>query len=180
MSVLHAEVYEAFRVLDVPDDKALRAAVALSAALASFEDDTVKGFDKRDADIEAIREDISSMKGEIADINTRLATFQGAMEVRFTSIEARFDKRMTSVENGFDKKIASVEDGLGKRIASVEDSLGKRITAFQADFDRRIVALQGDLNTRMASVQGETNLLKWMMGTVIALLVTVLFRIFTH
>ncbi len=43
-----------------------------------------------------------------------------------------------------------------------------------------MTTLQGDLNGRMAAMQGEINLLKWMMGTVIALLVTVLFRVFTH
>ncbi len=41
MSMLQAEVYEAFRVLDVPDDKALRAAVALSAAFAKADSGAV-------------------------------------------------------------------------------------------------------------------------------------------
>jgi hypothetical protein len=103
MSVLQAEVYEAFRVLDVPDDKALRAAVALSAALAQAEENTSRSFSKRDADIEATRTDVSAIKTDISGIHVRLAT-----------------------------------------------------------------------------MTGEINLLKWMMGTTIALLVTVLFRVFTH
>ncbi len=103
MSMLQAEVYEAFRVLDVPDDKALRAAVALSAAFAKADDDINRNFSKRDADIEATRKDLSAIKADIGGINVRLAT-----------------------------------------------------------------------------MTGEMNLLKWMMGTTIALLVTVLFRVFTH
>jgi flagellar hook-associated protein FlgK len=119
MSTLQAEVYEAFRVLDVPDDKALRAAVA------KVEDETASGFNKRDADVEAIRKDIAGINKEVAGINTRMATMQG-------------------------------------------------------DINGRITSLQGEVNGRIASLQGEVNLLKWMMGTVIALLVTVLFRVFTH
>ena len=96
MSVLQAEVYEAFRVLDVPDDKALKAAVALSAALMKVEDETAKNFSKRDSDIEAIRKDITS------------------------------------------------------------------------------------INLRMAALVGDSNLMKWMMGTLIAGVVTVIFRVFSH
>ena len=169
MSALHAEVYEAFRVLDVPDDKALRAAVALSAAMTRFENDTAEGFDKRDADIEAIRKDISSINGKVADIDTRLATFQGDMDNRLIAMESKFDKRLTSVQGEVDK-----------RLTSVQGEIDKRLTSVQNDLDRRFVGFQGDMGTRMASMQGEINLLKWMMGTTIALLLTVLFRVFTH
>lgn len=73
MSVLQAEVYEAFRSIDVPDDKALKAAVALSAAMSKsegeavrtnkrVEDETTEGFSKRDADIDAIRKDLHGLK----------------------------------------------------------------------------------------------------------------------
>ena len=73
MSVLQAEVYEAFRSIDVPDDKALKAAVALSAAMSKgedesvrtikrVEDETAKGLSKRDADIDAIRRDVHALK----------------------------------------------------------------------------------------------------------------------
>lgn len=76
MSVLQAEVYEAFRSIDVPDDKALKAAIALSAAMAKgeddavrslkrVEDDTTRSFSKRDADIEVIRKDVSAIKLDV-------------------------------------------------------------------------------------------------------------------
>ena len=136
MSALQAEVYEAFRVLDVSDDKALKAAIALSAALTKVEDETAKSFSRRDADTEAIRKDISGINKEVAGINTRLAVMQG--------------------------------------------DLNGRMTSMQGDLNGRMASMQGDLSGRMASMQGEINLLKWMMGTVIALLVTVLFRVFTH
>ena len=147
MSVLQAEVYEAFRVLDVPDDKALRAAVALSAALTKVEDETARSFSKRDADIEAIRRDVSSIGKDVAGINTRLAVMQGDIKADMTVLRSDLSDRMTKLDG---------------------------------DLSGRMTTLQGDLNGRMAAMQGEINLLKWMMGTVIALLVTVLFRVFTH
>ena len=103
MSALQAEVYEAFRSLDVPDDKALKDAIALSSALAKVEDETAKGFNRRDADIEAIRKDIGGINKEI-----------------------------------------------------------------------------GSVNVRMMAMTGEMNLIKWMLGTTLAAVVTVLFRVFTH
>ena len=158
MSVLQAEVYEAFRVLDVPDDKALRAAVALSAALTKVEDETARSFSKRDADIEAIRRDVSSIGKDVAGINTRLAVMQGDIKADMTVLRSDLSDRMTKLDG----------------------DLSGRMTTLQGDLNGRMTTLQGDLDGRMAAMQGEINLLKWMMGTVIALLVTVLFRVFTH
>lgn len=66
MSVLHAEVLEAFRSIDVPEDKAIKAATALTASLSKVEDETAKGFSRRDADIDAIRKDVTALKVDTA------------------------------------------------------------------------------------------------------------------
>jgi hypothetical protein len=66
MSVLHAEVLEAFRPIDVPEDKAIKAAAALSASLSKVEDETAKSFFGRDADIDAIRKDVTTLKVDTA------------------------------------------------------------------------------------------------------------------
>ncbi len=68
MSVLHAEVLEAFRSIDVPEDKAIKAATALSSSLTKVEDAADKGFFKRDADIEAIRKDVTAIKLDVVGI----------------------------------------------------------------------------------------------------------------
>ncbi len=91
MSMLQAEVYEAFRSLDVPDDKALKAAVALSSAMSKGEDDAIKNlkrveedttkhFSKRDADIDAIRKDVTTLKVDSAVMKWMLG-FVLAMQV---------------------------------------------------------------------------------------------------
>lgn len=80
-SVSQAEVYEAFRSLQVSDDTALKAAIALSAAFAKVETETASSFSKRDADIEATRKDVSSIKTDISGINVRLATMTGEINL---------------------------------------------------------------------------------------------------
>ena len=76
MSVLHAEVLEAFWSIDVPEDKAIRAATALTSSLPKVEDATDKGFSKRDADIEAIRRDVGAIKLDIIGIKGEVATMK--------------------------------------------------------------------------------------------------------
>ena len=66
MSVLHAEVLEAFRSIDVPEDKAIRAATALSASLSKVEDETARSFSTRDTDIGAFRKDVTALKVDTA------------------------------------------------------------------------------------------------------------------
>ena len=66
MSAMQTEVFEAFRAIDVPEDKALRAAAALTSALSRTDDETSKAFGKRDGDIDAIRKDVASL--EIATV----------------------------------------------------------------------------------------------------------------
>lgn len=76
MSVPHAEVLEVFRSIDVPEDKATRAATALPSSLTKVEDATDKGFSKRNADIEAIRRDVGAIKLDIVGIKGEVATMK--------------------------------------------------------------------------------------------------------
>ena len=84
MSALQAEVYRAFRSLNVDDDRALDATVALSSAmekgeaeamrnLKRVEDDASNNFSKRDADIEAIRKDVSAIKLDVVAVKGEVA-----------------------------------------------------------------------------------------------------------
>ena len=74
MTTLQLEVLEAFRSIDVPEDKAAKAAAALSASLTKVEEMADKGFSKRDADIDAIRKDVSSIKLDVVAIKGEQAT----------------------------------------------------------------------------------------------------------
>ena len=68
MSAMQTEVFEAFRAIDVPEDKALRAAAALMWALSKVDDETTKAFSKRDADMGSIRSDMTGVKLDVATL----------------------------------------------------------------------------------------------------------------
>ena len=114
MTALQIEVLEAFRSIDVPEEKAIKAAAALSLAYAKAETETNANFQKRDAEVDLVRKDISKSISEIQ------------------------------------KDIEAVR----------RDS-----TSIKLD---------------VAGVKGEQVLLRWMVGFGLAMLVTLLFRSFTH
>ena len=70
MSAMQAEVFEAFRAIDVPEDKALRAAAALASAFSKTEDDTARSFIKRDGAID-------KLTAEVAALNAKLVKLDG-------------------------------------------------------------------------------------------------------
>jgi transketolase C-terminal domain/subunit len=66
MSVLRAEVLEAFRSIGVPEDNAIKAATALSSLPSTVEAATTTSFLRRDAVIDAIRNDVATLKVDTA------------------------------------------------------------------------------------------------------------------
>lgn len=75
MAEMHAEVFEAFRSIGAPEDKAIKAAVLLSAAFAKARGSSdplpftsrnrQDEFLEPSIDIEAIRRDVAGIKGEL-------------------------------------------------------------------------------------------------------------------
>ncbi|MGI4765385.1 MAG: hypothetical protein ACRYGP_10045 [Janthinobacterium lividum] len=55
---MQSEIYEAFRSIDISEDKALKAATALGKR----DDEIAAGFAKRDGEIAAIKSDLSVLK----------------------------------------------------------------------------------------------------------------------
>ena len=117
MSAMQAEVFEAFRSIDVPEDKAIKAATALTSALTKFATDATTSFNKRDADIDVTRTDVTTLKSDI-------------------------------------------------------DVIRKDVTTLKSDVD----VIRKDVTT----LKSDMAVMKWMMGTTLAMLVTILFRVFTH
>ena len=73
MSAMQTEVYEAFRAIDGPEDKALRAAAALSTAFAKRDVETEVAFDDRDGKITAIPIDMATIRVDLAALRDSAA-----------------------------------------------------------------------------------------------------------
>lgn len=129
MSAMQAEVFEAFRAIDVPEDKALRAAAALASAFAQSENDTAKNFVKRDGAID-------KLTAEVASLNAKLTAEVSALNAKLTAEVAALNAKLTT-----------------------------EVSA---------------LSTKIVKLDGDVALLKWMVGFTLAMLVTLLFRSFTH
>jgi hypothetical protein len=91
MSAMQAEVFEAFRAIDVPEDKALRAAAALAAAITKSEDETLRGFAKRDGAIDRLTAEVAALgaklTAEVAALNAKLSAEVAALNARMVKLE---------------------------------------------------------------------------------------------
>jgi phosphate uptake regulator len=81
MSAMQAEVFEAFRAIDVPEDKALRAAAALASAITKSEDETARSFAKRDSAVDKLTAEVvalgAKLTAEVSALNARMAKLEG-------------------------------------------------------------------------------------------------------
>ena len=80
MSAMQAEVFEAFRAIDVPEDKALRAAAALASAFSKSDDENARGFAKRDGAIE-------KLLAEIAALSAKLTAEVSALDAKIVKLD---------------------------------------------------------------------------------------------
>ena len=136
MSAMQTEVFEAFRAIDVPEDKALRAAAALASAFAKTEDETARSFTKRDGAIDRLGAEVMALGTKLTGEVAKLAA-----------------------------EIAALDKKLSAEIAALDKKLSAEIAA---------------LNAKVVKLDGDVGLLKWMVGFSLAMLVTLLFRSFTH
>lgn len=66
MSTMQTEVFEALRAIDIPEDKALKAAAALS---------------RREEDVAALRSDVAAVGGDVALLKPDVAALKRDMAV---------------------------------------------------------------------------------------------------
>jgi polyhydroxyalkanoate synthesis regulator phasin len=71
VSTMQSEVFEALRAIDIPEDKALKAASALSL---------------RDTDVAAVRSDVATLKTDVVTLTTDVATLKTDVAVAKTDV----------------------------------------------------------------------------------------------
>ena len=154
MTALQLEVLEAFRAIDIPEDKAARAAAALSSAYTKFEADIGTNLHKRDTeigkdvsairsalseareDVSAIRNDFSEMRRDVSQLREELSeTRRDVSELRKDHSETRRD-------------VSSLREDLSETRREVSD-IRKDMTGVKLE---------------IASVRGEVALQRWMLG----------------
>ncbi len=81
---------------------------------------------------------------------------------------------LATVEAALKSDIASVEAILKSDITSVKAALKSDITSVEGNLKSNIASVEANLKTDIAELKGEINLLKWMMGFVLAMLAALL------
>ncbi|MFT5532305.1 MAG: hypothetical protein ACI802_000527 [Candidatus Paceibacteria bacterium] len=77
-------------------------------------------------------------------------------------------------------------DVLGTSVATPDDlgtlkeHLSNKIDNLELRIDNKMAVYARNVDTRLTSMNGDITLLKWMTGTTIGLLFTVLFKLFLH
>lgn len=79
MSAMQAEVFEAFRAIDVPEDEALRAAAALPKALSG---------DVREAAAPVMRTDVEALKADVSVLKADMGVLKADVAVLKTDVGA--------------------------------------------------------------------------------------------
>lgn len=78
MSAMQAEVFEAFRAIDVPEDKALRAAASLARALTT---EIGSASAPQLADMAAVKSDIATIRADGSSLRTDFAAVKADVAV---------------------------------------------------------------------------------------------------
>ena len=65
-------------------------------------------------------------------------------------------------------------------ISRLDQKLDQKISEFRADVDRRFSEFRSYVDQRFTQVDGTLRLHNWMLGTILAFLVAVFFKVFSH
>ena len=98
MSVMISEVYDAFVSAGVPDDKARKAAEALSG--------NERRFDKLEN-----------------NIDLRFAAFESNVDARFANLKSQIDARFANLKSEIDARFAALKSEMDTRFAKVDGEL---------------------------------------------------------
>ncbi len=110
-----------------------------------------------------------------------------SVKIQIDNLEQRVDSKIDSLEQRVDRKIDNLEskiDSLEQRIDIKLENLEQRIESKMDNMglrsDNKLAAYARNVDTKLTSMNGDITLLKWMTGTTIGLLFTVLLKLFLH
>ena len=157
MATMITEVYEAFRKVGIPDPEAKHAAEALSAENVSTKAD-INGAEKR------LGERISR---EVAALDDKFSR-------RITELDDKLSDRITDLDSKLSERIADLDEKFSRRITELDEKFSDRMTALDDKFSREIA----DVKTSIAKQDRDMAVMKWMMATTIAGILSLVIKSF--
>jgi predicted nucleic acid-binding Zn-ribbon protein len=98
------------------------------------------------------------------------------MDGHFTDIQTDISRLDQKVERDISRLYQKVEHG----ISHLDQKLERDISRLDQKLDQKISELRSYVDQRFTQVDGTLRLHNWMLGTILAFLVAVFFKVFSH
>ncbi len=140
------------------------------------------GEEATDALVDVISK-IEPDNGKIkAELTKELVT-KDIFEERTNSLEKNFNERMNSLEKNFNERMNSLEKHFNERTNFLEKNFNERTNSLENKMNSFITKAEfteelGKTNERITRVEGELKLMRWMMGIIIAGVVSLIMKAF--
>jgi len=83
------------------------------------------------------------------------------------------------LETAFASHAKELQDISNRAVDTLDSKTEKALVALKHDINERFIGLEAKMDTRFAEMRGEQILLKWMLGALVAGVVTLIIRTFT-
>jgi cell division protein ZapA (FtsZ GTPase activity inhibitor) len=128
-------------------------------------------------DLAALNQHLSGKIDNLAQsVKSQIDNLEQRVDSKIDSLEQRIDRKIDSLEikiDSLEQRIDIKLENLEQRIESKMDNMGLRS-------DNKLAAYARNVDTQLTCMNGDITLLKWMTGTTIGLLFTVLLKLFLH
>src|SRR2546427_4499117 len=106
--------------------------------------------------------------------------YDALIEAGASEEKARAASRAVADMEGHFAKIERDISRLDQKIETDIARLDQKISEFRSDVDRRFSEFRSYVDQRFTQVDGTLRLHNWMLGTILAFLVAVFFKVFSH
>ncbi|MDY7576074.1 DUF4164 family protein [Actimicrobium sp. CCI2.3] len=114
------------------------------------------------------------------NLSSKMDNLEQRIDSKIENLKQHVDSKIDSLEQRIDSKIDSLKQRIDSKLENLEQRLESKMDNQELRSDNKLAAYARKVDNRLTSMNGDISLLKWMTGTTIGLLFTVLFKLFMH
>jgi chromosome segregation ATPase len=132
-------------------------------------------------DLAALNQHLSGKVDNLAQsVKSQIDNLEQRVDSKLESLEQRIDSKLESLEQRIESKIENLEQCIESKIENLEIHIESKMDNMEMRGDNKLATYARKIDIRLTSMNGDITLLKWMTGTTIGLLFTVLLKLFLH
>jgi len=143
-------------------------------------------------------EELAGYDREFVSIHTELGKLRNEMDVGFVSVRSDMAAEFASVRREVDNGFASVRSEMASEFASVRSEMASEFASVRSEMASKFTSVRNEMTSEFASVRremdggfasvraemarlnGEMTLMKWMLGSVLGIVLAVALKLFIH